>query len=47
MTRDRKVLIRSVLSEIELTKMYYVRWLVLRKPLEMAQGTEQDNHENG
>ncbi|MEH2460068.1 GNAT family N-acetyltransferase [Nostoc sp.] len=45
MTKDHKVIIRSVASETELTEMYYVRWLVLRKPLEMAQGTEQDNHE--
>ncbi|WP_138506280.1 GNAT family N-acetyltransferase [Nostoc sp. PA-18-2419] len=45
MIRDCRVIIRSVLSEAELTEMYYVRWLVLRKPLEMAQGTEQDNHE--
>ncbi|MHC5936500.1 GNAT family N-acetyltransferase [Nostoc sp.] len=45
MTIDDKVIIRSVSSETELSEMYYVRWLVLRKPLEMAQGTEQDNHE--
>jgi N-acetylglutamate synthase-like GNAT family acetyltransferase len=39
------IIIREIASETELAQMYYVRWLVLREPLGMDRGTEQDKHE--
>ena len=38
--------IRLVKSEQEQQALYFQRWLVLRKPLGLAQGTEQDKYEN-
>jgi predicted GNAT family acetyltransferase len=42
---ESEIEIRSVANEAELSQMFYVRWLVLRKPLGMALGTEQDQYE--
>ncbi|MGA9380132.1 MAG: GNAT family N-acetyltransferase [Phormidium sp.] len=42
---DSEIEIRLVANETELSQMFYVRWLVLRKPLEMVLGTEQDQYE--
>lgn len=42
---DSEIEIRLVANEAELSQMFYVRWLVLRKPLGMALGTEQDRYE--
>lgn len=44
---DPEIVIRLVANETELNQMFYVRWLVLRKPLGMALGTEQDQYEKG
>ena len=37
--------VRSIENQRELEEMYYQRWLVLRAPLGMAQGTEQDKYD--
>lgn len=37
--------IRPVQNQRELEEMYYQRWLVLREPLGMLQGTEQDKYD--
>lgn len=42
---DSEIEIRLVANEIELSQMFYVGWLVLRKPLGMVLGTEQDLYE--
>ncbi|XWK91502.1 MAG: GNAT family N-acetyltransferase [Phormidium sp.] len=42
---ESEIEIRLVANEVELSQMFYVRWLVLRKPLGMALGTEQDQYE--
>ncbi|MFB2895034.1 GNAT family N-acetyltransferase [Aerosakkonemataceae cyanobacterium BLCC-F50] len=42
---EQEIVIRLVANEVELSQMFYVRWLVLRKPLGMALGTEQDQYE--
>lgn len=44
---EPEIVIRPVANENELSQMFYVRWLVLRKPLGMELGTEQDRYENG
>lgn len=44
---DPEIVIRLVANETELNQMFYVRWLVLRKPLGMELGTEQDRYEKG
>lgn len=44
---EPEIVIRPVANETELSQMFYVRWLVLRKPLGMALGTEQDQYEKG
>ena len=41
----REIIIRPVKSEDELTQMYHVRWLVLRKPLGKEKGSEQDQYD--
>ncbi|NES21420.1 MAG: GNAT family N-acetyltransferase [Symploca sp. SIO3E6] len=37
--------VRSIENQRELEEMYYQRWLVLREPLGMARGTEQDKYD--
>lgn len=44
---EPEIVIRLVANETELSQMFYVRWLVLRKPLGMELGTEQDRYEKG
>ncbi|MBO3457839.1 GNAT family N-acetyltransferase [Aetokthonos hydrillicola Thurmond2011] len=39
--------VRLVKNQEELNDLLYQRWLVLRAPLGMAQGTETDGHEEG
>jgi predicted GNAT family N-acyltransferase len=38
--------IRPVQNKQELEEMFYQRWLVLRSPLGMERGSEQDSHED-
>ncbi|NEP60401.1 MAG: GNAT family N-acetyltransferase [Symploca sp. SIO2G7] len=38
--------VHSIENQQELEEMYYQRWLVLRAPLGMAQGTEQDQYDS-
>lgn len=38
--------IRPVRNKQELAEMFYQRWLVLRSPLGMEQGSERDSHED-
>jgi predicted GNAT family N-acyltransferase len=42
---EPEIVVRPVANETELSQMFYVRWLVLRKPVGMAIGTEQDQYE--
>lgn len=42
---ESEIEIRLIANETELSQMFYLRWLVLRKPLGMALGTEQDQYE--
>jgi|GEM_PF-822817 len=37
--------VRPIENQTELEEMYYQRWLILRAPLGMAQGTEQDKYD--
>lgn len=37
--------IRTIQTEKERSSLFYQRWLVLRKPMGMPQGTEQDQYE--
>lgn len=41
----QEVQIRLVQNESERQALYFQRWIVLRKPLGLAQGTEQDKYE--
>ncbi|MDF5722656.1 MAG: GNAT family N-acetyltransferase [Rhizonema sp. PD37] len=38
--------VRPVKNEQELSEMFYQRWLVLRAPLAMPEGTEKDSYED-
>jgi ribosomal protein S18 acetylase RimI-like enzyme len=38
--------IRPIQNKQELEEMFYQRWLVLRSPLGMERGSEQDSHED-
>ncbi len=38
--------VRPIKNQKELEEMYYQRWLVLRAPLGMVQGTEQDKYDS-
>ncbi|NEP09623.1 MAG: GNAT family N-acetyltransferase [Symploca sp. SIO2C1] len=38
--------VRPIQNQQELEEMYYQRWLVLRAPLGMVQGTEQDKYDS-
>ena len=42
----QSVEIRPVQNQAEQKALFYQRWLVLRKPFGMAQGTEQDSYED-
>ncbi|OKH40363.1 hypothetical protein NIES2119_01690 [[Phormidium ambiguum] IAM M-71] len=42
---EQEIVIRLVANEAELSQVFYLRWLVLRKPLGMELGTEQDQYE--
>ena len=37
--------VRPIRDNLELGEMFYQRWLVLRSPLGMHRGTEQDSYE--
>ncbi|PSF39460.1 GNAT family N-acetyltransferase [Aphanothece hegewaldii CCALA 016] len=39
------IIIRSIQTEDELKQMFYLRWLILRKPLGKELGTEKDEYE--
>jgi len=41
----QEIQIRLVQNELERQALYFQRWIVLRKPLGLAQGTEQDKYE--
>ena len=44
--KNNNIEIRLVQNELERQTLYFQRWLVLRKPLGLARGTEQDKYEN-
>lgn len=44
--KNHNIDIRLVQSKLEQQALYFQRWLVLRKPLGLAQGTEQDKYEH-
>ncbi len=41
-----KIILRFTKDEKDLNQMYYVRWLVLRKPLGKEKGSEQDKYDS-